>query len=115
MEKKPLNFNSSAWFNFGCGENVTSGTAELFQHPREVWVRHSYDVSKTPHCVSYFKQRGSSELIWHPPPLYQRYPIPIKKAKADDLRKLLAYIPSEYHSFYANLPSEDIESDSDRD
>ena len=51
-----------------------------------------------------------------PPSLYQQYPIPVKKAKADDLGKLLAYIPAEYQSFYFNLPTtEDTEADSDSD
>ena len=85
LEKNPLNFSSIVSFNFGCGEKIVSATLKLFDHPREVWVRHSYDVSVTPQCVSYFKQRGVQHGIdMEPPSLYQQYPIPIKKAKADE-------------------------------
>ena len=44
-DKKPLNFHSAVWFNFG------SGT-----HLNEVWVRHTYNVSEEPQCVSYSKK-----------------------------------------------------------
>lgn len=50
-----------------------------------------------------------------PPLLYSQYPIPIKKAKAEDLHKLIQeYVPQEYQSFYAEMPeTNDSSSDDD--
>ena len=92
------------------GERLINGKQVEVEHPTEVWVRHTYDVNEPPQWVSYFKkqviQNGS------PPPLYEHYPIPIKKAKAVDLKKLVTeYVPSHYRSFYSELPT--LESDSD--
>lgn len=53
-EKKPLDFSSCLWFNFGKGEKIVEVKCVTFDHPREVWVRHTYDVTETPQCVSYF-------------------------------------------------------------
>ena len=93
---------------------MIEGKSVLFEHPKEVWVRHSYNVSETPQCVSYFKKRGMQFGIdMMPPPLYQQYPIPINKAKADDLRKLVAsFVPTEYQEFFIELPTEN-KSDED--
>ena len=97
-------------------KKMVSDTPKLLDHPREVWVRHSYDVSETPQRASYFKRRGVQHGIdIELSALYQQYPIPIRKAKADDLGKLLAYIPAEYQFFYFNLTTEDTEADSDSD
>lgn len=61
-------------------------------------MRYTYDVSETPQCVSFRKQRGVQEGIDSPPPpLYDHYPIPIKRAKADELKtQLLKYVPAAY-------------------
>ena len=76
-------------------------------------IRHTYNVDEAPQQVSYFKKRGVQLGIDGPPPsLYEYYPIPIKKAKADDLKKLVAdYIPGDYQSFYFELPTMDSDND----
>ena len=69
-------------------------------------------------CVSFRKKRGAQKGIDSlPPPLYDCYPIPIKKAKADDLRSLVSrYVPTAYQAFYSELPTtDDDDSDSDTD
>ena len=106
IDKAPLDFNGIGWFNFGMGEKVTEGKLLLTEHPREVWVRHKYDVTETPQCVSFNKKRGVQVGIdLTPPLLYPKYPIPIKKPKSDDLCKLVSkYVPTEYQEFYAELP-----------
>lgn len=59
----------------------------LFDHLTEVWVRHTYDVTEMPQWVSYLKKKKvQSRLKCIPPFLYRRYPIPIKKEKAEDLK-----------------------------
>ena len=88
--KKTLDFSGIVWFNFGKGEKVVGGRVVMFDHPKEVWVRHTYNVAELPQRVSYFKKRGmSSEMDTNPPALYPKYPISIKEAKANDLRKLV--------------------------
>ena len=74
---------------------------------KEVWARHTYSVTETPNRVSYYKKRGiQSGIDAKPQSLYQQYPIPLKKEKADDLRKLVMnFVPSEYRDFYTELPT----------
>ena len=50
-----------------------------------------------------------------PPPLYLHYPIPIKKAKAEDLYKLLPFLPVDCHQFYTSSHTDDLIEDSDSD
>ena len=118
MDKRPLDFSHIVWFNFGKGEKVLEGKVTIVDHPKEVWVRHTYNVMETPKRVSYFKKRGvqcgvDMKLL----PLYQQYPIPLKKPKADDLRNLVSsFVLSEYQDFYAELPTNGSEcSDTDED
>lgn len=47
-------------------------------------------------------QNQALELSDIPPLLTER--VPIKKSKYDDLQSLKATLPSDYHSFYDNLP-----------
>jgi len=50
--------------------------------------------------------------------LYSQYPIPIKRKKAEDLRKLVGeYVPLDYQSFYAVMPEieNDLSSDEETD
>ena len=114
---RSLDFASAVWFNFGRGEKMVHGKLVMFEHPNEAWVRHTYDVSETPRCVSFRKRRGVQEGIDSPPPLlYDHYPIRIKRAKADDLRTLVSkYVPEAYQDFYSELPATDDTSDSDPD
>ena len=59
------------------------------EHPKEVWVRYTYDLSETPRKVTFFKKSRFTFHLQHlPPPLYQHYPLPIKAAKAADLKAL---------------------------
>ena len=44
IEKKPLDFSGCLWFNFGKGEKMVEGQPVSFEHPSEVWVRHTHDV-----------------------------------------------------------------------
>lgn len=86
-------------------EKEVDGEMLLCDHPKEVWVRYSYDVREKPQCVSFFKKRNRETLDVAPPILYPMYPIPIKKAKADDLKKLVSdYLPHAYQPCCADLP-----------
>ena len=95
------------------GEKLVDGKQVELEHLNEVWIRHTYNVDEAPQQVSYFKKRGVQLGIdGPPPPLYEYYPIPIKKAKADDLKKLVAdYIPGDYQSFYSKLSTVDSDND----
>ena len=114
-DKRNLDFQSVVWFNFGKGEKEIEGRLVLIDHAREVWVRYTYDVREQPRSVCYFKKRNRLPLDVSPPLLYSQYPIPIKKAKAEDLHKLIQeYVPQEYQSFYAEMPeTNDSSSDDD--
>ena len=104
-DKQNLDFQNIAWFNFGIGEREIGGNLVSVDHSTEVWVRHTYNVREKPRRVSYYKKKHSADLNTPPPPLYSAYPIPIKKAKADDLRKLVSeYVPMSSQSFYENIP-----------
>ena len=91
MNNRPLDFTGAVWFNFGKGDD---GKLVLFEHPSEVWVRHTYNVEEITQHVSFLKKRGMQNSGGIPPPLYNQYPLPIKKEKAADVRKLVdKYIP----------------------
>ena len=113
MDGIPLDFAHATWFNFGRGEKLVDGKLVVLEHPNEVWVRHTYDVLETPQSVSFMKKRGIKDgLDCLPPPLYDRFPIPIKKAKADDVRILLTkYIPASHQDFYSELPVVDADGE----
>lgn len=90
LDNQPLDFGGAVWFNFGKGERLVDGKLVVFEHPHEVWVRHTYDVNEKPKRVSFIKKRGiQSGFDSLPPPLYDQYPVAIKKAKAEDLKKLV--------------------------
>ena len=85
------------------------------EHPTEVWVRHSYDIRETPQIVSYYKKRGKRPFSTLNA-LYSQYPLPIKRAKAQDVSKLVhSYVPAHLQGFYANLSSIDEDTDDDTD
>lgn len=108
-----LDFSSIQWFNFGKGEKMVDGKLAVLEHPTEVWVRHGYDPSESPRCVSFFKKKGVQVSEEMPSPLYPHYPIPIKEAKAADIRKLVScYVPKEHQGFYQEIPTVLEESDS---
>ena len=96
---------------------MVHGKLVVYEHPNDIWIRHTHDVSEIPQCVSFRKRRGVQKGIdLPPPPLYNCYPIPIKRAKADDLRNLVSkYVPTVYLDFYSELPATDDTSDSDAD
>ena len=113
-DKQKLDFKNIVWFNFGKGEKEVDGKLVQFDHSKEVWVRYTYDVKEEPRRVCFLKKRKQESLDTPPPALYSQYPIAIKKAKAEDLKKLVSdYVPPEFHAFYANLP--ECEEDSDED
>lgn len=103
-DKQTLDFKNVVWFNFGKGERLVNGKLEVIDHPKEVWVRYTYNVREQPRCVSFYKKRNQKSLDVGPLPLYNQYPIPIKKEKADDLHGLVGeYVPPEYRPFYPLL------------
>lgn len=107
-QKQPLKFSSAVWFNFGEGDQYIDGKIVHVSHPHEVWV--SYDVKAEPQKVMYVKKRGAKfneELL--PQALYDNFPLPINSAKAKDVQELADnYVPSQYRSFYNNLPVTDV-------
>ena len=112
MDGIPLDFAHATWFNFGRGEKLVDGKLVVLEHPNEVWVRHTYDVLETPQSVSFMKRGIKGGLDCLPPPLYDRFPIPIKKAKADDVRILVTkYIPASHQDFYSELPVVDADGE----
>lgn len=114
---RPLEFSKVLWFNFGIGEQLVNGAIERTEHPKEVWVRYTYDLSETPRKVTYKKSRFTFNLQHSPPSLYQSYPLPVKAAKAADLKTLATkYVPSGVRDMYIDLPTvEEVDSDSDSD
>ena len=54
---RPLEFSKVVCFNFGVGEESVNGAIVKRQHPQEVWVWNTYDLSETPRKVSYKKSR----------------------------------------------------------
>ena len=65
------------------------------------------DVSETK------KSSVNYRLLHLPSPLYQKYPLPIKAAKAADLRKLRTeYLPNTAKGMYIDLPAVEDETDS---
>ena len=114
-DKQNLDFQNIVWFNFGKGEKEINGELVQVDHPKEVWVRCTYDVKEQPRRVCYYKKRNQEEP-GSPPPLYTRNPIPIKAAKAEDVRKLVSeYLPPEHRDFYADMPVIEGESDESSD
>ena len=65
--------------------------------------------------VSFYKKSRDNYCLLHlPPPLYQRYPLSIKAAKAADLRKLTTeYLPNTAKGMHIDLPAVEDETDSD--
>ena len=110
---RPLQFSKVVWFNFGVGEEHENGAIVKREHPQEVWVRNTYDLSETPRKVFYYKKsRVSYCLQYPPPPQYEHYPLPIKAAKAADLKKLaIQYLPNIAKDMYIDLP---VTGESDR-
>ena len=53
-----LDFASAAWFKFGRGEKILHRKLVVCEHPNDVWIQQTYDVSKTSQCVSFKKRRG---------------------------------------------------------
>ena len=47
---------------------MVDGTLTILEHPTEVWVRHGYNPSESPQCVSFFKKKGVQALEQMPPP-----------------------------------------------
>ncbi len=107
-----IEFSKALWFNFGVGEELTAeGTLQEKEHPQEVWIRYSHDPLEKPQKVSYKKKSNVHYTPLFPKQLYNN-PLPIKRAKAADLKKLaIDYLPESVKSLYMNLPT--LESDDD--
>ena len=103
---KPVDFSKAIWFNFGEGDELLplKGLVKK-KHPDEVWVRYSYDPHEMPQKVCYMK--NNFDYVQHSPDrLYKSAPIPIKKAKAADLKRLANdYVPRDVRNMYLNLPT----------
>ena len=115
-DKQKLDFQNIVWFNFGKGEIERDGKLVLVDHPKVVWVRYTYNVKEEPRHVCYYKKRNLTVLDTPPPPLYSRYPIPLKKAKAADVKTLVdKYLPLEHRFFYDDMPTVDSDADESSD
>ena len=115
-EKQTLDFQKIVWFNFGKGEIERDGKLVPVDHPKVVWVRYTYNVKEQPRHVCYYKKRNLTVLDTPPPPLYSHYPIPIKKAKAADVKTLVnKYLPLEHRYFYDDMPIMDSDADESLD
>lgn len=68
-DKQNLDFQRIVWFNFGKRGNEIKGKLTLVDHPKEVWVRYTYDVKEHPRRVCYYKKekpgrtRTNSSLV----------------------------------------------------
>lgn len=115
IDGRPLEFSKIVWFNFGVGEVSICGAVEERMHPQEVWARYSYDLCETPRRVSFYKKsRVRFYQQYLAPLLYDTYPLPIKAAKAADLRKLaMLYLPVTAQEFYIGLPTVSTEDSRD--
>ena len=69
-DNNPLDFHNAVWFNFGKGERSVNGKLVVADHPKEVWVRFTYNATEEPRSVCYYKKRGQVELDQPPLPLY---------------------------------------------
>lgn len=121
IDGKPLEFSKVVWFNFGVGEErvESMGSRSLVRKERayEVWVRSTYDPYETPRKVSFYKKSHVKiSLQCLPPQLYNRYPLPIKAAKAADLKKLASqYLPNFAKDMYMNLATTECSDTSEDD
>ena len=113
-KNEPLDFSKVVWFNFGKGEKLVNGKLVEVDHPKNVWIRYTYKVEEDPRFVSFYKKRNRFEIESSPPLLYSNYPIPIKRAKAEDLKNLVnEYVPKEYQCFYAEMLTTESDDSSD--
>ena len=98
---------------------MLNGKLTTFDHLDEVWVRHTNDTNEDPTFLSFFKKRSTkSEIVMEgkAPMLYPTYPIPIKKAKANNLHKLVSsYVPLKHQGFYSQMSMEESEPDDHED
>ena len=113
IEGNQIQFSKILWFNFGVGEELIDGQIHQTQHPLEVWVRYSHNISEKPQKILYQKKSCIRLNLTHQPdPLYDSYPLPIKYAKACDVQKLAReYVPENARSIYMNLRT--LEDDND--
>lgn len=117
-EGNPIEFTKVMWFNFGIGDEIVNGQLQETSHPLQVWIRYSHNISEKPQKVEYRKKSSIHLNLQHQPlPAYNSYPLPIKRAKANDVMKLAKdYVPEDVRGLYMNLKSiEDDEEDSDFD
>ena len=54
---------------------------------------------------SFYKKSAVSFTVHAPAPLYSKYPLPIKAAKATDLQRLSMYVPHTLRCRYIGLPT----------
>ena len=106
IDEVNVEFSKIVWFNFGIGEEVVDSRLQEKEHISEVWVRYTHDISEKPRKISFQKRSNVHFNLWHlPSSLYTSKPLPVKSAKASDLRKLaMDYIPSTAKSMYMNIP-----------
>ena len=112
-ERAPLQFSKAVWFNFGIGEELVGGVLQKKEHKNEVWLRYTHDITEVPRKVSFYKKSGVSFTVHAPAPLYSKYPLPIKAAKATDLQRLSMYVPHTLRCMYIGLPTVEDECESE--
>ena len=112
-DNNPLDFHNAVWFNFGKGERSVNGKLVVADHPKEVWVRFTYNATEEPHSMCYYKKKqGQVELDQPPLPLYTQYPLPIEMEKANDPHKLMnEFVPQEHRHFYAVITTTEDDTD----
>ena len=57
-EGNHVEFNKVLWFNFGVGEELINGQLCQTEHPLEVWVRYSHNISEKPQRILYQKNHA---------------------------------------------------------
>ena len=117
IDECEVEFSKAMWFNFGVGEELTAaGILQEKNHPQEVWIRYTHDPFEKPQKVLFQKKSNVHFTPLFPAQLYDSNPVPIKPAKAADLKKLAKdYLPESVKSFYMNIQSRSVQYNSDDD
>lgn len=109
IDECEVEFSKVLWFNFGVGEELTAaGILQEKKHPQEVWIRYTHDPFERPKKMSFKKKSNVHYIPLFPAQLYDGNPLPIKPAKASDLKKLAKdYLPESVMCFYMNIQTLD--------
>ena len=100
------------------GSTLELGKSWLVEFCKRKNIRTKYGygtpmISLKCHAVSFYKKSGVSFTVHAPAPLYSKYPLPIKAAKATDLQRLSMYVPHTLRCMYIGLPTVEDECESE--